>query len=287
MTQTLFSELIDGIKSDKIIPCIGTVALQGSVHKETGAPIPADSDSLILAMNNGEPMAKALMYEFSRAAMNQELKHGRDYVNNFLTECYGKEVWTNTDIHQWLAHIKPKYMIDINRDRLLQDNYKGMPHNLIVGISRIKAVANRFKIFNYDGNAYHEIEQEIVDLSLPTLFKPMGAVIPEPYYVASDADYVDYLTELRGGFGVPKCIKEYRKGKQYLFIGMHFSHDTERMVLGEMIYDAADPIKGWILLKEPTRKEKRFCERMGIEIVDADLDDLLKAANWPITKKSY
>ena len=71
-----------------------------------------------------------------------------DYVNNFLTECYGKEVWTNTDIHQWLAHIKPKYMIDINRDRLLQDNYKGMPHNLIVGISRIKAVANRFKIFN-------------------------------------------------------------------------------------------------------------------------------------------
>lgn len=96
---------------------------------------------------------------------------------------------------------------------------------------------------------------------------------------------MDYLTELRAGFGVPKFLKEYRRGKQYLFIGMRFPRDTERMILADMIYDAAELVKGWILLKEPTRKEKRFCVRNGIEIIDADINDLLAAANWPATEE--
>jgi hypothetical protein len=285
MINSTFNKILAGLKSDQIIPCIGVNALKGSVHKENGNPIPADSNSLIIAMNGGQPMPPKLMYEFSRAAMNLELKKGRDYVTKFLTDCYGKDVWTRPPVYDWLTEIKPKYLIDINRDIHLQTNYADSPHNLIVGISRIKAVANRFKIFNYDGNNYNEIEQEAMDLSLPSIFKPMGSPLPEPYYVASDADYVDYLTELRGGFGVPKCLKEYRKGRQYLFIGMRFTRDTERMILADFIYDAAEPIKGWILLPEPTRKEERFCERMGIEIIKADIDDLLNADMWSATKQ--
>lgn len=285
MSDSQFSKILEDLKSGQIIPCIGVNALKGSVHQESGDPIPADSDSLILAMNNGQPMPEKLMYEFSRAAMNQELKKGREYVTNFLTDCYGKDVWTRPPVYDFLTQIKPKYLIDINRDILLQTSYVDTPHNLIVGVSRIKAIANRFKIFNYDGNSYSEIEQEKMDQSLPSIFKPMGSPMPEPYYVASDADYVDYLTELRGGFGVPKYLKEYRQGKQYLFIGMRFTRDTERMILADFIYDAAEPIKGWILLPEATRKEERFCARMGIEIIKADINDLLSAAKWSVMEQ--
>ena len=49
----------------------------------TGEPIPADSDSLIYAMNDGKPMAPKLMYEFPRAAMNIEVKRGRTTVTKF------------------------------------------------------------------------------------------------------------------------------------------------------------------------------------------------------------
>lgn len=281
MNKPLFPDVIDGLKSGRIIPYIGPYALKGAVNKENGEPIPADSDSLILAMNNGQPMAPKLMYEFPRAAMNQELKKGRTFVTRFLTELYGKDVWTRAPIHEWLAEIKPQYVIDINRDTMLQSTYSDTPHNLIVGIARIGDTDYRFKIYHYDGSRYTEIEQEAADLSLPILFKPMGSPLPEPNYIASDADYVDYITELMGGFGLPAFLKEYRKEKQYLFIGIRFNRDTERMVMSDIVYAAADP-KGWALIPEPTKKEERFCAKMGIEIIQADLDALLSASHWPM-----
>jgi hypothetical protein len=281
MSEPLFPKLIDGLKSGQVIPYIGPHALKGSVNKETGAPIPADSDSLILAMNNGQPMAPKLMYEFPRAAMNQELKKGRSFVTRFLTELYGNDTWSRAPLHDWLAELKPKYVIDINRDTMLQASYSDTPHYLLVGLARIGGTDYRFKIFHYDGSSYNEVDQDAVDPALPILFKPMGSPIPEPHYIASDADYVDYITELMGGFGVPAFLKEYRKEKQYLFMGMRFNRDTERMVMSDIVYGAAEP-KGWALIPEPTRKEVRFCGKMGIEIIEADLNALLSAADWPV-----
>ncbi|HKI75113.1 MAG TPA: SIR2 family protein, partial [Pseudomonadales bacterium] len=74
MDTALRQKLISGIKDGSIVPYLGAGALQGSVSVNGGDPIPADSDSLIHAMNNGSPMAPKLMYEFPRAAMNLELK---------------------------------------------------------------------------------------------------------------------------------------------------------------------------------------------------------------------
>jgi len=282
MSQAVFSDIISGVKDGQVIPYIGAYALTGSVHKESGVPIPADSDSLILAMNNGEPMAPVLMVEFSRAAMNRELKYGRTYVPNFLTDCYGPDVWTRTAIHDWLAYVKPAYVIDINRDTLLQTGYADTVHNLILGLSRIKGCDCRFKIFYYNGTSYEEIDQDAMDHSLPILFKPHGSPLPEANYVATDADFVDYLTELRGGFGVPAHLKQYRKEKQYLFMGVRFTKDTIRMVMADIALDAAQPTMGWALITEPTKKEKRYCARMGIEIIEAEISDFLAAADCPV-----
>jgi hypothetical protein len=104
----------------------------------------------------------------------------------------------------------------------------------------------------------------------------MGSPLPDATYIASDADYVDYITELMGGFAIPDFLKEYRKEKQYLFLGLRLTRDTERMVLSDTIYAAAEPA-GWALIPEPTEKEKRFCKKKGIEIIEADIGDLLTA----------
>jgi hypothetical protein len=104
----------------------------------------------------------------------------------------------------------------------------------------------------------------------------MGTPVPEPNYVASDADYVDYLTELMGGFGVPAFVKDYRRGKQYLMIGLPLTRDTERMTLSDLIYDSADP-SGWAVIEEPTEKERRFCDRQRIGIIEASIDQVIAA----------
>ena len=275
MSDAIFSTLLAGLKAGDIVPYLGPGVLAGSTNAK-GDAIPADSDSLIYAMNNGQPMAPRLMYEFPRAAMNMELKRGRSFVNKFLTTLYGETQWSRAPMHDWLASIKPAYVIDINRDVQLQDSYADTPHTLITGISRIAGTDFRFKIFHYDGNSYTEIDQDAVDTALPVLFKPMGTPRPESNYIASDADYVDYISELMGGFAIPNFLKAARVDKQYLLLGMRLNRDSERMVMSDITFASGNP-KGWALITEPTAKEQRYCKRIGIEIIEADHTELMNA----------
>lgn len=274
MTQPAFSEIIDGLRSNTVVPYLGPGVLFDVKSKLNGMPIPADSDSLILAMNDGKPMAPKLMYEFPRAAMNQELKRGRSYVTKFLDKTYRDSKWSKAAVHNWLSETKPAYVIDINRDTQLQDSYADVEHTLIVGLARIAGTDFRFKLYKYDKQNYMEISQEQYNPALPILFKPMGTPRPESNYIASDADYVDYITELMGGFGIPKFLKEYRKGKKYLLLGMPLNRDSERMVMSDITYDA-DEHRGWFLRKHPSDKERRFAARIGFELIETDCKDFL------------
>lgn len=275
MTPELRTQLLAGLADGSIVPYLGAGVLADVKNAATGQPIPADSDSLILAMNDGKPMSPKLMYEFSRAAMNVELKRGRSTVTKFLTRTYGETAWTRGAVHEWLKTIRPHYVIDINRDTQLQDSYADVPHNLVVGVARIGGTDFRYKLFFWDGLAYKPVTE--INPAVPILFKPMGTPRPEANYIASDADYVDYITELMGGFSIPPAIKELRQGKRYLLIGLRLNRDTERMVLSDMIYAAGSPA-GWVLIPEPNDKERRFCKKLGLEIVEADIADLIGEA---------
>ena len=277
MEQQLIDTIKQGLRDGSIIPYLGAQALSGSVNLGSGEPVPADSDSLILAMNDGKPMAPKLMYEFPRAAMNQELKRGRTFVTRFLNKLYGETEWSRAPLHDWVKTIKPACVIDINRDLQLQQSYSDTPHNLMVGIARIGGTDFRYKLYHYDGSKYAEITNEQADPALPLLLKPMGSPQPEANYIASDADYVDYITELMGGFGVPKFFKAYRQEKKYLLLGMRLNRDTERMVLADLIYGHAKE-GGWAVIPGATDKEKRFCKnKLGIEVIDMPLSEFMGA----------
>jgi len=270
-------ELAGGIERGELVPYLGPGVLEGAQDPATGAAMPADSDSLILAMNQGKPMAPRLMWEFPRAAMNLELRRGRGAVHRFLEATYGEgSRWTRAPLHDWLRARRPAYVIDINRDTQLQDSYRDLPHTLVRGIARVGGTDFRFRIDTFDGASYREVGPDAVDTSLPVLFKPLGSPRPDPTYIASDADFVDYITELMGGFAIPGFLKAYRRGKRYLFLGMRLVRDTERMVLSDLIYDAGVPA-GYALIEDATDKERRFCERKGIEIIPAGVFDLLAA----------
>ncbi len=50
--------------------------------------------------------------------------------------------------------------------------------------------------------------------------------------------------------------------------------DTERMVISDLIYGAAQPA-GWALIEEPTDKERRFLDKLGIDLIEESLHDLM------------
>lgn len=210
--------------------------------------------------------------------MNVELKKGRSAVTKFLDATYRDTAWSASALHTWLGALKPPYVIDSNRDTLLQKAWSILPHTLIVGVSRISGTAYRFKLYHHDGLTYREIDPEAVDITLPVLFKPLGSPLPQSNYIASDADFVDYITELMGGFAIPPFVKRMRQGKKYLLLGLRLTRDTERMVLSDILFGNAG---GWALIPNATDKEKRFLDKLGLELVAADVPDFLAAAeHW-------
>lgn len=277
LTTELRDSLLAGLQDGSIVPYLGPGALADVRNAASGAPIPATSDELILAMNGGKPMSPKLMYEFPRAAMNVELKRGRAAVTKFLDATYGATTWTRSALHDGIKALLPRYVIDINRDTQLLDSYAGVPHLLVLGCARLGGTDYRFKLFMHDGQDYTAILPEQAPAGVPILFKPMGAPRPQSSYIASDADYVDYITELMGGFAVPFFIKQMRGDKRYLFLGMRFNRDSERMVMSDIIYGCAQPA-GWAFIAAPTDKEKRYLKKMGIEIVAANCTEMLEAA---------
>lgn len=278
MNEALRTELTTGIRNGSIVPCLGPGVLADVVSPGTQVPMPASNDGLIRTLiqvfNGGKPLEVRLMHEFSRAAMHVEHEFSRATLNNFLTRTYHDTPWTRAAMHDWLAETRPPYVIDLNRDTQLLASYAGTPHYLVQGCARLAGFGNRFNLYRFESGDYVRIQPEEACADHPVLFKPLGTPAPVPSYVASDADYVDYMTELKGVFGMPAFVKKMRHGKRYLFLGLRLNRDTERMIMSTLVHAAA-PETGWAFLPEATAKERRFLQRHCITLIEEDCHALL------------
>ncbi|WP_375725119.1 SIR2 family protein [Arcobacter sp. KX21116] len=269
--------LIEKLKGGTLVPFLGMGIFEDSIAKD-GTKLPFDSDSMILALNNGRAMSPRLMYEYSRAAMSLEQRKGREFIVQMTNHIYSSKVYDLPKVYTWLKQIKPKYVIDTNMDDSLQKIYSDVEHFLITGVSRITADYDRFIIYKFDlsKNAYEKINKEALTLDLPILFKPMGSTKPEMNFIISDADFVDWLTEAMGGFAMPPILKDFRKDKEYLFMGVDFSKDTFRMVANEITMDLKG---GFTIFNKPelTKKEDKFIKTHNLENLNLSLNEFINS----------
>ena len=235
-------EIADRLAAHELVPYLGPGVLGGVVDRDTGQPMPADNESLILAMNGGQPMAPRLMYEFPRAAMHLENKKGRSFIERFLTQTYGGDNWTPAPLHRWLAGLNLPYVIDCNRDTQLQRCYADRPHTWW-SAPRASPPAPTASTSIASTQAATSASTRARSIPRYRCCSPLGTPLPSPSYVASDADFVDYITELMGGFAIPAGSTAAQECR-YLFLGMQFNRDTERMLMSDLIHDAAAPPAG-------------------------------------------
>lgn len=275
MSDKVLREVLDELAAGNVVPCLGPGVLEDTRDPRSGRPMPGEGQALMDLASGGQPVPAKVAFECSRALMHFELKRGRSFINKTLTAAYDVAC-EGGRVHEWLTELGVPYVIDTNRDRRLQDLWTGRPHTLVVGVARIIGNDFRFRLWESDGERYREVNSSDVDPSLPVLFKPLGTPIPEPIFVASDADYVDYITELMGGLAVPKFLKQRRVGMKYLMLGLRFVRDTQRMIVSDLMADAASPA-GWAMISDPTAKERRFCASKDIEILECEIDELLAA----------
>ena len=269
--------IIEKLESGTLVPFIGMGVFENTKAKD-GSTIPHDSDSMILALNNGRAMSDRLMYEYSRAAMSLEQRKGREFIVQMTNHIYTSKEYDLPFTYEFLKKIKPKYMIDTNMDDSSCKVYEDVDHFMITGTSRISAEYDRFIVYKFDSASkeYKLIEKEEINDSIPILFKPMGCTIPQMNFIISDADFVDWLTEAMGGYALPPFLKEYKKDKSYIFLGVDFSRDTFRMVTNEITLGLKD---GLVITNkdELTKKENKFVSMHKLEVIKEDCDTFLKS----------
>lgn len=269
--------IVEKLQNGELIPFLG-MGIFKDTKTQDGSTLPFDSDSMILSLNNGRAMSPRLMYEYSRAAMSLEQRKGRDFIVQMTNHIYASKPYDIPDTYKWLEKIKPKYIIDTNMDDSLQKIYSDVEHFLITGVSRIGADWDRFLIYKYDvdNKTYTRIQKEELTSDFPILFKPMGSNKPEMNFIISDADFVDWLTEAMGGYALPPLLKDLRKDKEYLFIGVDFSKDTFRMVANEVTIG----LKGGIAIlnkEELTKKEDKFIKTHNLSSLNVGINEFIKS----------
>lgn len=270
--QNIKEKLLTG----EMIPFLGMGVFYNTKAND-GYQLPYDSDSMVLSLNNGRAMSPRLMYEYSRAAMSLEQRKGREFIIQMTNHIFSSREYELPLVYQVLRDIKPKYLVDTNLDDSALKIYEDTEHYLITGVSRIMADYDRFIVYKYDVGSqnYTQCDKSELDENSTIIFKPMGSTKPEMNFIVSDADFVDWLTEAMGGYAMPNFLKEYRKEKSYLFMGVDFNRDTFRMVSNEITLG----LEGGIVVynkEELTKKENKFLKMHNLELLQSDLDSFLK-----------
>ena len=265
------------LQSGELVPFLGMGIFKDTVCSD-GTTLPFDSDSFSLALNNGRAMSPRLMYEYSRVAMSLEQRKGREYITGMTNHIYASKEYPLPLAYEVLKTIKPKYLIDTNVDDSSTKVYEDMAHFMVTGTARIMGGYDRFIVYLYNvgTKTYNKVEKDELNDSLPIIFKPMGCMIPNKDFIVSDADFVDWLTEAMGGYGLPPFLKGYKKDKSYLFLGVDFSRDTFRMVANEITLDLAG---GYVVdgKEELSKKEEKFIKTHNLELIKDEMGEFLKS----------
>jgi len=269
--------IVEDLKSGALVPFLGMGVFKEVIAKD-GSTLPFDSDSMVLALNNGRAMSPRLMYEYSRAAMSLEQRKGREFIVQMTNHIYSSKEYEVPLVYTFLKEIQPPYMIDTNMDDSACKVYEDVPHFMITGVSRVMGGYDRFVIYLYDVDTkqYNIVEKEKLGADIPILLKPMGSTVPAMDFIVSDADFVDWLTEAMGGYALPPFLKQYKQEKSYLFLGVDFGRDTFRMVANEITLGLKDGI-----VVEPkealSKKEQSFIEKHDLKVHREEINDFIKA----------
>ena len=139
-----------------------------------------------------------------------------------------------------------------------------------MGVARVTGDGTRYRLFAWDGeNTPHQRPGP----GQPILFKPMGTPRPAALAIASDADYVDYITELMGGFAIPPTLKTLRQGKALPADGP--APEPRHRTHGDGRHHLRRPhLAGLGADCRTHRQEERFCADWA-GIIRADIGELI------------
>jgi hypothetical protein len=177
-------------------------------------------------------------------------------------------------VHRWLAGLGCPMIVDSWYDGALtaafqqRSDWIDNSWGLVQGVHRAGATRDIWTRA-YDPSGVETLP-DVAGGWTTLLYKPHGGAWPAGQMLASDADYVEVLTEIDIQSPIPDDVKVRRTGRGFVFLGCRFDDQLLRTFARQILKRSDGPYIA-IMPDEITRNEAKFLAEIGAEVVRQDV----------------
>lgn len=258
------------VAAGRLIPYLG-----GEVLTMGGAtpPVPAGARELAQALCAKVPVPGRIRNNLWHSAQYIESFRHRMTLDRLMADFF-KPVPQPNVLQGWLGSLPDlPLIVDTWYDGAMR---QALSHRTdwgqIQGASKARRLAETPWTRAYDAAGAECPETESQGWNT-VLYKPHGAAQPAGDVLASDADYVEVLTDIDIQTPIPQAVRERRVGRGFLFLGCRFYDQILRTFARCIIKKSAGPHYAVLPVEELTKNELKFLELEGITPLAVPLDE--------------
>lgn len=280
--ESCVDDVVAGLQAGVLVPFLGPEVARREAANST---LPLGSDALIARLGKKVPIPGRLRKSLSAAAQYIETFRHRKILRAAMLDAFSQPA-VPSDLHFWLASLRLPLIVDMGYEAATAAALQAIGSDLswgqVQGISRAESRAGQGEdwvtYYTAAGLSCAEAEAETWTT---LLYKPLGSISPAGNFLVSDADFVEVLTEIDVQTPIPDEVKARRASRGFVFISCRFDNQLARTYARQVSKRSAGPHYALIGPDEPalTRNEQQFIEALGITVVTATVDDLLRATH--------
>jgi hypothetical protein len=277
--ESCLDEVVAGLRAGTLVPFLGP---EVALLEPTNAGLPLGADALIARLGKKVPIPGRLRKNLTAAAQYIETFRHRKILRGAMIDAFAQPA-VPSGLHRWLVSLRLPLIVDLGYEAAtaaaLQTTGGDLSWGQVQGISRAESRAGQGEDWvTYYSAAGTSCPEADAETWTTLLYKPLGSISPAGNFLVSDADFVEVLTEIDVQTPIPDEVKARRASRGFVFIGCRFDNQLARTYARQVSKRSAGPHYALIGPDEPalTRNEQQFIEALGIAVVVATPEDLLR-----------
>lgn len=250
----LLPELGAAVAAGRLVPYLGPGVLELC---EGGPGVPAGARDLAHHLAAKVPVPGRIRDNLWHSAQYIESHRHRVTLDRLMADFF-KQVPAPTALHRWLAGLTAlPLVVDTWYDGAMRAALAGRTDwGQVQGASKARRLAEAPWTRAYDA-AGAECPEAAAEGWATLLYKPHGAAQPAGDVLASDADYVEVLTDIDIQTPIPAEVQRRRAGRGFLFLGCRF-YDQILRTFARSIIKRSDGPRYAVVPADLTRNEIKF-----------------------------
>jgi hypothetical protein len=256
-----FAEVGAELRARRLAPYLGP----GLAALSPGAPVPTSYEGLADFFAKKVALPKRARGNPWASAQFVESRQNRGTVIQLLRAAFESPV-PPLPFHRYLATLELPLIVDTWYDAALREAFQPRADWVEVqGVDRVKIGEERwFRAYDPAGNV---APLEAASVAKTLLYKPHGCVAPAGNFLASDADYVEVLTEIDIQTPIPQAVQARRTELGFLFLGCAFHDQLLRTYARQIVKRSRGPLYAVFESASLTRMERRLVRELGLRAI--------------------